>query len=318
MTYVATQPFKYHSKYDCDVWFYFSSCIQLFQIKSVWNTTNDPSWNELDDAITNTLIIQNGGRKEIKAAGYEIIPMTITLSTDADLSVPDPLENESMLVVEDGFVRFRTNEELEELRRSPRMPRMDLTDSKPIPAKPKTLQWGENTSQGHRNGGFQSGDTIPGYMSPECISTSTSPASSQWNRISTTGSDFTFRPPSLSLAESIDKELEHYFRRSSICSERSLSSIRSSSMPDGIAMGSSDTIDSNSVFPSEGSPCGNRPTDCDCLPDLDPTFSEKPEDKRGNVRDKLVNNVRYLSLDDLGKHPQSSSCGVRWKPDNNA
>ena len=315
MIYVATQPFKYHSKYDCGFWFYFSSCIQLCQIKSVWNTSNDPGWNELDDAITNTPITKNGGRKEIKAAGYEIIPLTITLSTDADLSMQDPLENESMLVVQDGFVRFRTNEELEQLRRSPRIPRMDLTDSKPTPSKPKTLQWGENSTRGHQNGGFQSGDTLPGHMSPDCISTSTSPSSSQWNRISTTGSELTFRPPSISLAESIDKELEQYFRRSSICSERSLYSVRSTSMPGGIAIDSSEMSDSNSVFPSEGSPCGNGPIDGDCLPDLDPTFSTKQGVRRGNVRDKLVNNVRYLSLDDLQKCPQNSSCGIRWKAD---
>lgn len=315
MTYVVTQPFKYHSKYDCDFWFYFSSCIQLCQIKSVWNTSNDPGWNELDDAITNTLITKNGGRKEIKAAGYEVIPLTITLSTDADLSIQDPMENESMLVVQDGFVRFRTNEELEQLRRSPRIPRMDLTDSKPIPTKPKTLQWGENSRRGHQNGGFQSGDTLPGHMSPDCVSSSTSPSSSQWNRISTTGSDLTFRPPSLSLADSIDKELEQYFRRSSICSERSLYSVHSTSMPGGIAMGSSDISDSNSVFPSEGIPCSNGPTDGDCLPNLDPTVSSKQGVRKGNVRDKLVNNVRYLSLDDLEKYPQNSSCGIRWKAD---
>lgn len=245
-TYISTLPFKHRSKYGCDPWFYCSSYSWLCRKENVWNSHKDISWTNMDENISNIGISKDTGRKEIKAAGYEIIPLTISLSQESEnLALDEP---ESMLIVQNGFVRFRTDEELEELRQSPRVPRMHAVAPIPvsIPKVPKTLQWSNsNSTKCHQNNGFQAKDALLGSgSSPECLSSSTSPSSSQFNRVSTAGSELTFKAPSLSLASSIDKELEHFFRHSS---RRSLSSVTSA---DVLAI-NEDTSSENSVFQAD-------------------------------------------------------------------
>lgn len=306
ITYISTLPFKHRSKYGCDPWFYCSSYTWLCHNEDMWNSHKDISWTNMDENISSIGISKDTRRKEIKAAGYEIIPLTISLSQESENLVLDN-EPDSMLIVQNGFVRFRTDEELEELRQSPRVPRMHAVAPIPvsIPKVPKTLQWSNSSSSiCHQNNGFQSKDALLGNgSSPECLSSSTSPSSSQFNRVSTAGSELTFKAPSLSLASSIDKELEHFFRRSS---HRSLSSVTSA---DVLAI-DEDTSSDNSVFQADDNADGietsdNHPKQMTCF-----FLTEEPDDSLNTTPCKkkdTLNVTSYFHNSNMSTNSNSTS-----------
>ncbi|XP_029650667.1 uncharacterized protein LOC115224017 [Octopus sinensis] len=298
-TYISTLPFKHRSKYGCDPWFYCSSYTWLCRKENMWNSHKDISWTNMDENISSIGISKDTRRKEIKAAGYEIIPLTISLSQESEnLALDEP---DSMLIVQNGFVRFRTDEELEELRQSPRVPRMHAVAPIPvsIPKVPKTLQWSNsNSSKCHQNNGFQSKDALLGSgSSPECLSSSTSPSSSQFNRVSTAGSELTFKAPSLSLASSIDKELEHFFHHSS---HRSLSSVTSA---DVLAI-NEDTSSENSVFQADDNADGMETGDD--LSKQIPSFflTEEPDDSLNTTDCSRNDNLNLTSYPFHNSNPQ--------------
>ncbi|XP_041347845.1 uncharacterized protein LOC121367624 [Gigantopelta aegis] len=189
MSYIASQPFRYNQKYThC---FCYMLCAPCLEMSSCNHTGINDSlgWDndqvDLHMSASRTNGQMNGKKKVHMSDTASIVPVVVQPSS-GELSRPT-----SLLIIEDGYVRFQTDNDINK-----------IVDSYTGGPRQEMLT-------------FKSGDGIinGAYLMMEDPFSFDRASSHGYTRKSSLASSVMFRPPSsLSLADSMDMEIDKAFR----------------------------------------------------------------------------------------------------------
>lgn len=301
MAYVASQPFRYTELRTCS--FLCGPCLEICQCTGKGDQSDKLGWSEYDRLYMTTNKRSNGhtnGKKKkiYLNEGTDIVPIVIQPSTTNESRPP------SMLIIEDGYVRFQAETDINKI--------VDTYTKTHGDTEMSTFK----NYDGIVNGAYirSMEDTV--RFQDDLASTDGYIRKSRKSSLASSGF---FRPPSsISLADSMESEIDKAFRS---MRQDSLSKLRASTH--SLPSRSTYSIDDNFQGPAieayleqqVGQPKAGLRRSRSALGDLN---IQKPEtwrhklfrsrsDNSACVRTKDLDSMRYLSLLDLEKQQDKST-----------